>query len=95
MSHDKCIHWMVCYDISDPKRLIRVHRCLKKEGVPVQYSVFMLHATQGGMIRVLTKLAAIIDADRDDIRAYPVPERPWKVTIGADLIPQDLWIMEA
>ena len=95
MSQNKRIHWMVCYDISDPKRLIRVHRCLKKEGVPVQYSVFMLHATQAGMNKVLAKLAAIIDPDGDDVRAYPVPQQPWKVTIGADLIPPDLWIIEA
>lgn len=95
MSHDKRIDWLVCYDISDPRRLIRVHRCLKKEGVPVQYSVFMLHATRGGMARVLARLAAIIDPDGDDVRAYPVPEQPWKVTIGADLIPSDLWIMES
>lgn len=95
MSHDKRIHWMVCYDISDPRRLVRVHRCLKKEGVPVQYSVFMLHATRAGMARVLARLEAIIDPDGDDVRAYPVPEQPWKVTIGADLIPEDLWIMES
>ncbi|WP_442764109.1 CRISPR-associated endonuclease Cas2 [Malikia spinosa] len=95
MSHDKRIHWLVCYDISDPRRLIRVHRCLKKEGVPVQYSVFMLHATRGCMARVLAKLDAIIEPDGDDVRAYPVPEQPWKVTIGADLIPADLWIMES
>jgi CRISPR-associated protein Cas2 len=95
MSHDKRIHWMVCYDISDPRRLVRVHRYLKKEGVPVQYSVFMLKATQGGVGKVLARLKSIIDPDGDDVRAYPVPEQPWKVTIGADLIPEDLWIMES
>ena len=31
--------WLVTYDISDKKRLTRIHKALKKEGIPVQYSV--------------------------------------------------------
>ena len=42
MSQFKSSRWLVCYDISDKKRLGRVFRFLKKKGVPVQYSVFLV-----------------------------------------------------
>ena len=29
--------YLIAYDIADPKRLSRVHRALKREGLPVQY----------------------------------------------------------
>ena len=92
MSDDQRINWIVCYDIADIRRLTRVHRCLKKEGLPVQYSVFLLKANEKGMRRVMDRLNQMIDSGQDDIRAYPVPMRPWKISIGPELIPSDLFI---
>jgi hypothetical protein len=43
--------WIVCYDIRQPKRLIRVHRHLKKWGVPLQYSVFLVQASAARLHR--------------------------------------------
>ena len=33
---------LLCYDIRDPKRLQKVHREVKKVGMPLQYSVFYI-----------------------------------------------------
>jgi CRISPR-associated protein Cas2 len=92
MSQHERLHWLVCYDIRDPRRLARVHRALKKEGLPVQYSVFMLHASTAGVKRVLYKLEGLIDSHQDDVRAYPVPTHPWKVVLGADIVPREMWL---
>ncbi|MBX3630284.1 MAG: CRISPR-associated endonuclease Cas2 [Nitrosomonas sp.] len=34
--------YLIAYDIADSKRLARVHRVLKQQGLPVQFSVFMV-----------------------------------------------------
>lgn len=95
MGHDSHIYWMVCYDICHPNRLARVNRYLKKEGIPIQYSLFMLYTTGVGIRKVFAELAAIIDPSKDDVRAYPVPRQPWMITMGTELVPKDLWVVDA
>lgn len=41
MSQQTPARWLVTYDIVQPRNLGRVFRLLKKNGVPVQYSVFL------------------------------------------------------
>ncbi len=64
--------FLVCYDIANPKRLVRVHRYLKKQGMPLQYSVFLVQETGESMDQLLDDLSDIINAKKDDIRAYPI-----------------------
>lgn len=63
---------LVCYDIADKRRLQRVHRYLKGQGVAIQYSVYyciMSRTQQAGMLQALSRL---IDPERDDVRVYPL-----------------------
>ena len=77
--------YMVCYDIAHPKRLGKIHRIIKKQGLSVQKSIFFIRKTEKDMNRFLDKLEGIITRDEDDIRAYPV-ETPAKVwTTGGPL----------
>ncbi|MFA7097301.1 MAG: CRISPR-associated endonuclease Cas2 [Gammaproteobacteria bacterium] len=85
--------WLVAYDIADHKRLARVHRLLKQEGVPVQYSLFALRNTPQGVLRLKAKLADLIDHKADDVRIYRLPERPSYVALGATILPEDLLIL--
>lgn len=85
--------WLVAYDIADHKRLARVHRLLKQEGVPVQYSLFALRDTPQGVLRLKAKLADLIDPKDDDIRIYRLPERLSYVALGATILPEDLLIL--
>ncbi len=66
--------WLLAYDIRDPKRLQAVWRSLRKEGVPLQYSVYLLAATRGQLDQVLSKLRQLIDEREDDVRIYPINE---------------------
>ena len=70
--------YMVCYDISNPKRLGKVHRIMKKNGLAVQKSVFFIQRTEIDMKTFLNQFNPVIDKKKDDIRAYPV-ENPKKV----------------
>lgn len=81
MIHDKADLWFIAYDIRDPGRLRRVHRYLKKSALSLQYSAFCLEGSEQDALRVLDQLNRIIDAAKDDIRAYRLPHalKVWKL----------------
>ena len=92
MSQQAPARWLVTYDIVEPRNLAQVFKLLKKKGVPVQYSVFFVPASALQMGALVVQLAKLIDIKTDDVRAYRLPENSWKVTLGATIIPEDLWI---
>ena len=71
--------YLVAYDIADPSRLRRVHYQTKKEGLPVQKSVFLVKGTEPEVEAFFDRLEKIMDPRRDDLRAYPVarPSEVW------------------
>ncbi len=82
--------WLVAYDIADPKRLRRVHTFLKAQGMPVQYSVFLVYATTAELDELLAGLAERIHPGRDDVRAYRLPAGLWYRNVGSPLLPLGL-----
>lgn len=90
MSQHASARWIVTYDIADPKRLARLFKFLKKHGVPVQYSVFLVDASTVKMGTLVVQMATMIDAQADDVRAYRLPENLWQVTLGASILPEDI-----
>ncbi len=73
MSTHQIKTWLVAYDIREPRRLRRVHRCLRKLGLPAQYSAFTVEADDVGIADHLARLEQLIDARVDDLRAYHLP----------------------
>lgn len=67
--HDERRH-ILAYDISDERRLSRVHRRVKRDGVALQYSLFDLHLPQSRLRRLLGDLRDLIDEREDDVRVY-------------------------
>ena len=90
MSLHASARWLVTYDIADPKRLARLFKFLKKQGVPVQYSVFLVEVSAAKMGSLIVQIAKMVDADADDVRAYRLPENTWKVTLGSSILPEDI-----
>ena len=90
MSLNASARWIVTYDIAGKRRLPRVFKFLKKQGVPVQYSVFLVDASAAKMGGIMTRIAALIDKDEDDVRAYRIPANPWKVTLGSSILPEGI-----
>lgn len=79
--------YLVVYDIAGPRRLMNIHRFLKREGIAVQKSVFLVHGTEEKLIILLNKLDKMIVPHEDDLRAYPIqnPNRLWIVGIKPNI----------
>jgi len=85
---------IVCYDIADPKRLVRVHRCLVKAAVPLQYSVFLAHVNKKELTTLLAEIEQIMDCREDDVRAYPLPTRLEFVQLGRQPLPEGVSFLD-
>jgi CRISPR-associated protein Cas2 len=88
MSHTEQRNWLIAYDIADPRRLGKVHRYLKGYAVPVQYSVFVFQGSQIALECVLSGIAARIEPDADDVRAYHLPSRCEVAMLGRQNLPE-------
>ncbi|PPC90167.1 MAG: CRISPR-associated endonuclease Cas2 [Methylobacter sp.] len=64
--------YVVCFDITDARRLRKVAECLQNFGTRVQCSVFECHldATELGSLKQM--LAELIDPSCDNLRYYPL-----------------------
>jgi len=93
MSHSQPIKYVIAYDIADPRRLARVHRCLRDEGLPLQYSVFNVCLTQRQLRALLIELEALIEPREDDIRVYPLPARGECRSLGCQMFPEDVMLI--
>ena len=90
MSQNETARYLVTYDIADPRRLSRLFRFIKKQGVPVQYSVFLVETTAAKMVGIMASIAKIIHPDADDVRAYRLPENGWQITLGQSILPDNV-----
>ena len=82
-------NYLVCYDIRDEKRLVKVFKTMKKRGLHIQYSVFYCRLTWRELIELKEKLSNLIDERKDDVRVYPIPQdMKVKVMGRGDRIPE-------
>jgi len=90
MAINQVSQYLIVYDISEPKRLQRVHRRLKKQGLPVQYSVFSVVLSQVQLVRLLDVIKPLLDEREDDLRCYSLPCLIDCVTLGKQFFPDDV-----
>ncbi|HOK47191.1 MAG TPA: CRISPR-associated endonuclease Cas2 [Bryobacteraceae bacterium] len=80
--------WLAAYDVSDPKRLARVHNFLRGRMAAVQYSVFGGPLNAAGVRSVVGGLCGLIDFQEDDLRLYPLPECCEAAALGRCSLPE-------
>ncbi|MEJ2419438.1 MAG: CRISPR-associated endonuclease Cas2 [Exilibacterium sp.] len=83
-------HYLICYDIANPKRLGKVHRRAVSHAVFVQYSVYYLRGSQAQLRTMLEDIEAVIDVAQDDVRAYTVSPLAESIQLGISWLPGDL-----
>jgi len=81
---------LLCYDIKDPKRLQRVHKCAKKVAMPLQYSVFYVEMNNADVTQLLAQLSRLIDPSKDDIRLYAISRFDDIQFLGASLLAEGI-----
>jgi CRISPR-associated protein Cas2 len=64
--------YLVCYDISDPKRLRKVYKAMRGFGEHWQYSVFRCEMSEARKVKLLTRLDAIIHHGEDQVLLAPL-----------------------
>lgn len=84
--------WILAYDIACPRRGSAVLRFLKKQGLPLQYSVFVVEASAAQLQKILLQLEELIDPARDDVRAYRWPLSASMVQLGRPMLPDGMLI---
>jgi CRISPR-associated protein Cas2 len=86
-------HYLICYDIANPKRLGRVHRRTVKRALFVQYSVYYLQGEKESLMELLGELEKIIHPTEDDIRAYKVESLKGAVQLGRSWLPDEITLI--
>jgi len=86
---------VVCYDIADPRRLVRIHRYLVKRGLALQYSVFLVYTHKAGLLDILAEIQELMEPSEDDVRAYPLPRNLEYTHLGRQLFPEGVTLQDA
>jgi CRISPR-associated protein Cas2 len=86
--------WLIAYDISDERRLVRVHRWLSRRAAAVQYSVFTARLTAVELHSMKQGLAKLIDPKEDDVRFYLWPERQAEKGALSGRLPSGVFLLE-
>lgn len=74
--------YVIAYDVTDPKRLRRIHKCLKRFATPIQLSVFLFRGTEPEFQQALEAARKTIDLRKDDLRAYALPNYGQRFALG-------------
>ncbi len=83
-------HYLVCYDIADPKRLSKIHRSIVKHALFIQLSVYYLEGNQDDLNDLLDDLQQLMDERNDDIRAYQIGPLSEALQIGCRWLPEGI-----
>ncbi len=84
--------WLISYDITDRRRLQRLHRFLSKHATPVQYSVFHYEGSPAQMGQLMQSIETLIDPRSDDVRGYALPAHLSVDTLGRGKTSPDVLI---
>lgn len=78
--------YLICYDISDEKRLAKVARYLEKTALRIQYSIYVLfEPSQKELFEIEENIKKLIDTQADDVRIYTIKNSGYRLGIAINL----------
>lgn len=82
--------WLLAYDVTERRRLARLHRQMKRHAAAIEYSVFWLTGTPCDRLRCLQEVLPLIEPDSDDLRMYAMPARGLRLRLGRAVLPEGI-----
>ena len=68
----KTYHYLICYDISDDKRLRKTAKILEQSSIRIQKSIYFYETGQQGELKFLIESINKNISDDDDVRIYKI-----------------------
>lgn len=84
------MQYLIGYDITEPKRLVRIYRKMTKFATPIQYSLFLFEGSRQQLQGYLKDVLKIFNAKEDDLRVYPLPAGIHKWQAGKEILPEGI-----
>lgn len=85
-------NYLICYDIANPKRLAKVHKCTIKAAAFVQYSIYYFEGSEQQLNLLLNQIKQHINNKEDDLKAYPIPALQQAIHIGRHWLPEGIFL---
>lgn len=64
--------YMICYDITNPKRLLKTAKILKNYGIRIQKSFFQCEISKDMLNKLLKDILGVVDVSKDKLYVYPL-----------------------
>lgn len=78
--------FLICYDISDKKRLAKIGRKVEKKAFRIQKSVYLFdNATKDEIANLIDDILKIFDKKYDDLRIYIIKDKGLRLGSAIDL----------
>lgn len=82
------MNMIIAYDISDPRRLVRIGKMMKDYGVRVQKSIFEAEIDERRFREMKTRIERLIDSRVDGVKYFPLcdrcADRPIAIGVSAE-----------
>ncbi len=86
--------YIITYDISDEKRLVKIAKMIEKQAFRVQRSVYIYpDATVKELSCLVQNVVSLIHKDRDDLRVYKISKGNISLGSAIDLDNPDIFLM--
>lgn len=67
--------YLFCYDITSPKRLVKMIKLMESHGIRIQKSFFCCDARKPEIEDLIFSIKSIIDNKKDKVTVYPICEK--------------------
>jgi CRISPR-associated protein Cas2 len=79
-------NYLICYDITNPKRLAKLSKYVEKNAFRIQKSIYLLpHATKEELQNIKEQIEERIEKEEDDVRIYTIKSSGFRAGIAVDL----------
>lgn len=84
------MQYLIGYDITDPKRLNKIHKRMCNHATPIQYSIFLLEGGKKELQDCLDDILEVFNKKEDDLRVYPLPKGAKQWHLGKPILPEGI-----